>query len=210
MGGDKDENEKPQHEVELDGFWMGKYPVTQGEWMKVMLSNPSDEYKDNYPVTNVSWNDAQNYIQRLNHWVDGKYRLPTEAEWEYACRAGSDQDYCFGNDSIIFPKLRSYALYSSILLPVYNLAVGGKKSNSWGLHDMHGNVLEWCQDWYENNYYSCSPRKNPLGPKEGFFRVSRGGAFPHPPEWLRSAKRFEDAPGYYCSLLGFRLARTFP
>jgi formylglycine-generating enzyme required for sulfatase activity len=142
-----DDNEKPVHQVTISqAFYMGKYEVTQGQWQSVMGTNPS-AFKDcggNCPVDNVSWDDVQNFINKLNETNDGfRYRLPTEAEWEYACRAGTTGDYA-GN-------LSEMAWYSENSGRKTH-AVGSKRLNDWGLADMHGNVQEWCQDWYHNSY----------------------------------------------------------
>jgi len=173
--GEENEDEHPQHQVTISkGFQMLKYEVTQAQWEAVMGSNPSYFSGDNNPVEEVSWNDCQSFISRLNELdSDYTYRLPTEAEWEYCCRAGSDAKYCFGDDE---GQLDQYAWHG------YNSndkthPVGEKKPNAWGLYDMHGNVWEWCQDWYDSDYYEYSPNIDPQGPISGSFRVNRGGSF---------------------------------
>src|SRR5262249_4981511 len=138
-------------------FEMGKYEVTQEQWQAVMSNNPSHFKGANLPVDTVSWNDAQEYIKRLNAQNDGyTYRLPTEAEWEYACRAGRMGDYTESLDEMAWYERNS----ANETHPV-----GQKKANGWGLYDMQGNVSEWCQDWFAEDYYSHSPSIDPTGPK---------------------------------------------
>ncbi len=176
MGSNEGEsNEKPVHEVCVDGFWMGKYEVTQGQWEKVMGNNPSSfKASDSHPVETVSWNDVQDFIRKLNALGKGGFRLPTEAEWEYACRSGGKQEtYCGGND---VNRVAWYWENSG----EKTHPVGEKAANGLGLYDMSGNVWEWVSDWYKKDYYGKSPRNNPKGPSNGFYR------------------------------LGFRLARTNP
>lgn len=145
-------DEKPRHQVTISqSFWLGKYEVTQAEWYKVMGNNPAGFKSEKvggdsrrHPVENVSWNDAQEFIRRLNGMEDASnYRLPTEAEWEYACRAGSTGDYA--------GDLNAMTWYGENAGNTTH-PVGQKRPNAWGLYDMHGNVWEWCQDWYEGNY----------------------------------------------------------
>jgi formylglycine-generating enzyme required for sulfatase activity len=143
-------NEKPVHQVTINySFYMGKYEVTQAQWQSLMGNNLSN-FRDcggNCPIEHVSWEDAQNFINKLNESNDGfRYRLPTEAEWEYACRAGTTGDYA-GNPS----EMAWYWENSGIKTH----AVGGNQPNAWGLFDMHGNVWEWCQDWYHGTYYGA-------------------------------------------------------
>ncbi|NGZ29494.1 MAG: formylglycine-generating enzyme family protein, partial [Magnetococcales bacterium] len=203
---DGDVDEKPVHGVSVSGFEMGKYEVTQGQWKAVMGSNPSffGSCGDSCPMEKVSWNDTQEFIKNLNN--DRRdtctYRLPTEAEWEYACRSGGqDEKYCGGND---VDRVAWYAGHSlSKTHPV-----GLKTGNGLGLYDMSGNVFEWVSDWYGDKYYAISPRDNPQGPSGGSYRVNRGGG------WFggvaRSADRDYVDPGYRNNSLGFRLARTCP
>jgi formylglycine-generating enzyme required for sulfatase activity len=193
-------DEKPVHQVTISqAFYMGRYEVTQGQWQAVMGSNPS-HFKDcggNCPVEEVSWDDAQDFINKLNENNDGfKYRLPTEAEWEYACRAGTTGDYA-GN----LKKMAWYLINSGFKTH----PVGGKQPNGFGLYDMHGNVSEWCQDWYDEDYYASSPATDPQGPSSGHRRVLRGGEWQLLPTDLRSACRSDLMPDYRLNLDGFRV-----
>jgi formylglycine-generating enzyme required for sulfatase activity len=165
-----------------------------------MGKNPSSFKGDNLPVENVSWNDAQEFIRKLNQ-ADSKYqyRLPTEAEWEYACRAGTTGDYA-GN-------LDAMAWYSSNAGSSTH-PVGQKQANKWGLYDMHGNVWEWCQDWYDSDYYRQSPGADPTGPTAGSYRVFRGGEWSSNADNCRAAYRYDNSPGYRIYFRGFRLLRT--
>jgi len=194
-------DEKPVHRIRLSHpFEMGKYEVTQAQWEAVMGNNPSEFKGANLPVENVSWDDAQEFIQRLNARNDGYiYRLPTEAEWEYACRAGSSGNYA--------GKLAAMAWYDDDSDNTTH-PVGTKKPNAWGLCDMYGNVFEWCQDWYDSNYYAQSPTVDPQGPQSGSFRVKRGGSWVFPASFSRSAARDLYSPVYHFNFLGFRLVRT--
>ncbi len=172
------DHEKPVHRVQISKpFYLGKYQVTQEQWQTVMGHNPSRFTGDlNRPVENVSWNDAQEFLQRLAKKEQGKtYRLPTEAEWEYACRAGSTGKYCFGDEEA---KLKEYGWYEENS-GMRTYPVGQLTSNAWGLYDMHGNVWEWVQDWYAEDYYKqrSVPDVDPQGPENGQSRVLRGGAF---------------------------------
>ncbi|MBU4295114.1 MAG: SUMF1/EgtB/PvdO family nonheme iron enzyme [Desulfobulbaceae bacterium] len=198
--GDGDTDEKPVHEVCVDGFYMGKYAVTQGQWEKIMVSNPS-EFKsgDDFPVENVSWDDTQEFIGKLNAQTGKKYRLPTEAEWEYAARSGGKKEkYAGGNNA------KAVAWYEDNSRGKTH-RVGTKNANGLGLHDMSGNVWEWCQDWFDKGYYSSSPRNNPQGPSSGSYRVDRGGSWRSLPGGVRAANRDRGAPDYRLNYLGFRL-----
>jgi formylglycine-generating enzyme required for sulfatase activity len=190
-----------QHEVTLTKpFYMGKYEVTQEQWEAVMGNNPSKEKGKKLPVTNVSWEDCQEFIKKLNKKTDGGYRLPTEAEWEYACRAGTTTAYSFGDE--MTPKEANYS-DSNIGKPV---AVGSYKANAFGLYDMHGNVWEWCEDWWED--YPAEAVTDPKGPAKGENRVLRGGSFNNSASIARSSFRNYLSPTYRYSDYGFRLARN--
>jgi len=191
--------EKPPHAVCLDDFTMGKFEVTQAEWETVMGTNPSHVKGGQNPVENVSWDDTQGFIAKLNQRTGLKYRLPTEAEWEYACRSGGKQEkYCGGNDldSLAWDKTNSKKKTHP---------VGQKKANGLGLYDMSGNVWEWCEDRHQENYYATSPRLNPVGPAVGTSRVFRGGAWDAGPWVARSSSRNGNAPDVRAANLGFRL-----
>ncbi|MFL6274196.1 MAG: formylglycine-generating enzyme family protein [Blastocatellia bacterium] len=193
--------EKPVHRVRLSQpFEMSKYEITQAQWEAVMGNNPSYFKGGNRPVEQVSWYDAQEFIERLNALDDGyAYRLPTEAEWEYACRAGSKGDYAGNLEAMAWVDSNS----ENMTHPV-----GTKQANAWGLYDMYGNVFEWCQDWYDQDYYTQSSDVNPLGPASGSFRVKRGGGWMFPAGFARSAARDLFAPAYRFNYVGFRLVRT--
>jgi formylglycine-generating enzyme required for sulfatase activity len=205
--------DETQHQVTLTkGFYMGVTEVTQGQWQKVMGSNPS-RFKDcgeNCPVDSVSWNKVQEFIGKLNQQEGGKtYRLPTEAEWEYACRAGSAtalangdiRETRFGPD----PNLGEMGWYLGNS-DARTHQVGRKKPNGWGLFDMHGNVNEWCYDWYGK--YPSGEVTNPEGQSSGSDRVIRGGSWHDTAGVCRSAVRYGYTPVNWSDDLGFRLVRT--
>jgi len=195
---------KPVHEVCLDGFWIGKYEVTQGQWKRVMGSNPSHFKKgDNYPVEKVSWKNAKKFIGKLNSMKDGKFRLrlPTEAEWEYAARSGGKaEQYAGGNDvdRVAWHRNNGYRTHPA----------GTKAPNGLGIYDMSGNVWEWCEDIYSDTAYSKHQRNNPIYMGKGSDRVIRGGCWFYGYGWCRSGLRVRNTPRYRCDYLGFRLARN--
>ncbi len=194
-------DDETQHRVTLTkGFWMGETQVTQSLWNKVMGLNPSDHNSgSNYPVESVSWNDCQVFLQKLNALalLDGfKWALPTEAQWEYACRAGTIGAYG-GNGCL--DEMGWYQENSGN----ETHPVGQKRANAWGLHDMHGNVVEWCQDWY--GAYPDGQQTDPLGPALGHDRVLRGGGYWDNPQYCRSACRVRLDPSYRRWSFGFRL-----
>jgi len=199
------DSDERQHRVTLTkGFYMQTREVTQGEWKEVMGPNFSyfSNGGDNCPVENVSWDNVQGFIQELNQRAGGKkYRLPTEAEWEYACRAGSATTYCFGSDK---SGLGEYAWYNNNSCEKTQ-PVGQKKPNAWGLYDMHGNIYEWCKDW--KGEYPTYPVIDPTGPARGSFRVLRGGSWYCKAAPCRSANRCNGSPGRGYRHLGFRLLR---
>ncbi len=195
-------DEGPQHRVTIShGFYMGKYEVTQAQWKAIMGNNPSRFKGDNLPVEEVSWNDVQKFIQKLNRQTGLHFRLPTEAEWEYACRGGTDTAFCYGDSE---SQLGDYAWYGSNSNSKTH-PVGQKQPNAWGLYDMHGNVWEWCSDWYDSDYYKNSPSTDPTGPATGDLRVFRGGSWYNSAQYCRSALRDWNDPSSRFHNLGFRL-----
>jgi formylglycine-generating enzyme required for sulfatase activity len=189
------EDEKPVHRVRITRpFEMGKYEVTQAQWEAVMGSNPSRFKGPGRPVEEVSWNDAQEFLGKLNAVGDGyRYRMPSEAEWEYAARAGTTGDHASNLDAMAWYDANS----GSQTHPV-----GAKQPNGWGLHDMHGNVWEWCQDWYDQSYYRSSPAADPTGPASGTSRVLRGGSWVNFASYARSAYRGRSGPAGRTSVSG--------
>ena len=200
-----DSDEQPVHTVNITrSFDMQKTEVTGGQWRDVMGSNPSlfNSLCDGCPVDNVSWNDIQEFIIRLNAQDPGRnYRLPTEAEWEYAARAGTTGDY--GGTG----NLDEMGWYGDDSGSPTAQLVARKQPNAWGLYDIHGNVWEWVQDWY-SHYNSQSPTDDPVGPTTGASRVLRGGAWNEPASSARSAHRNNNIPSSRFHHYGFRLART--
>ena len=208
MGSDDSDaydDEKPVHTVHItQPFYLGKYEVTQGQWQAVTGNNPSNFKGDpNRPVESVSWDDVQEFIRRLNSREGGAtYRLPTEAEWEYAARAGSQTRWSFGDEA---SQLGRYAWYDGNAGRQTH-PVGQLQPNPWGLYDMHGNVWEWVQDWYGS--YASGAAVDPAGPASGSGRVYRGGGWDFTARGCRSANRGVDEPGFRLDSLGFRLLRV--
>jgi formylglycine-generating enzyme required for sulfatase activity len=209
MGADKnfeeaDDDETPQHLVSISRpFYLGKYEVTQAQWTAMMGNNPSRVKGRSNPVEQVSWHDVQAFIKRLNAKEGhNRYRLPTEAEWEYAARAGTTGAYSFGDDAA---GLGGYGWYRDNSGDKPH-PVGQKQPNAWGLYDMHGNVLEWVQDWYSDEYYGNNPSTDPICLSSGPTRVVRGGALSCSARDCRSAYRDYFAAGNRHNDLGFRLA----
>jgi hypothetical protein len=201
MGSNESDDEKPVHRVKIaKGFWMGKYPVTQEQYEAVTGDNPSYFKGDRNPVEQVSWDEAVAFCGEIGA------RLPTEAEWEYACRAGSKTAYYTGNREADLARAGWYETNSG----AKTQPVGKKVANAWGLYDMHGNVWEWCQDWYDKSYYENSPDEDPQGPGSGSARVLRGGSWINPPVNCRSANRRRDFPDYRYVTIGFRVCLDFP
>lgn len=173
----REKDEGPVHKVTIkEPFYLGKFEVTQEQWQKVMENNPSGFKSENLPVEGVSWDDAEEFVKRLNGMEgNDKYRLPSEAEWEYACRAGSTKKYSFGNDET---KLVDYAWYLNNSEGMTH-PVGQKKPNPWGLYDMYGNVWEWVQDTSHLNY-SSAPSDGSAWVYGGRYHVARGSSFNRP------------------------------
>jgi len=184
-------------------FYLGKYLVTQAQWLAIMGTNPSRFPGEDRPVESVSWDDVQVFIRMLNaREGSNKYRLPTEAEWEYAARAGATTAYCFGSDARL---LDAYAWYAANARGTTH-PVGQRQPNAWGLYDMHGNVWEWVQDWYGT--YPEAPARDPQGPSTGSHRLRRGGGWHSDARECSAAYRSTIKAGDCYSTLGFRLLRT--
>ncbi|MEO0835440.1 MAG: formylglycine-generating enzyme family protein [Cyanobacteria bacterium J06642_3] len=168
--GEGQKDEKPQHEVTVSSFWMGKYPITQAQYQQVMGKNPSRFKGDNHPVETVSWEDTVEFCQRLSQQTEKEYRLPSEAEWEYACRAGTTTPYNFGDT--ITNKLANYSGNVG-----ETNTVGKYLPNAFGLCDMHGNVWEWCEDNWHNNYQDAPNDASAWLSGNSYSKILRGGSF---------------------------------
>jgi formylglycine-generating enzyme required for sulfatase activity len=215
MGSPSDEllrksNEGPQHRVRItNDFYIGSTEVTQAQYAAIMETNPSHFKGEDNPVETVSWNNAVEFCRKLSEMEGKKYRLPTEAEWEYACRAGTTTPFYTGET--IDTSQANYngrEVYGNGTKGVFRrgtIAVGGFPPNAFGLYDMHGNVWEWCQDWYASNYYSTSPATDPQGPSTGDHRVLRGGCWIVYPRSCRSTVRDWNTPVNRLSSNGFRI-----
>ena len=196
--------ESPQHNVRITRpFYFGVYEVRQAEYENVMGTNPSYFKGADNPVEQLSWDDAVQFCKRLSAKEGRTYRLPTAAEWEYACRAGTRTRYSFRDD---LASLKEYAWYMENSERKAH-PVGERKPNAWGLRDMHGNVWEWCADWFDD-YYAVSPTNDPPGPEVGVNRVSRGGGWRLDAGYCRSANRYGVSPSDRGYDLGFRVARS--
>jgi formylglycine-generating enzyme required for sulfatase activity len=216
---DRSDSEGPQHEVRIGSFALGKHPVTFAQWDAALaagakLEKPSDQGwgRGDRPVINVSWNDAQAYIAFLNGGAEGPYRLPSEAEWEYACRAGTTTPFSFGQTistaQANYDGNHTYGAGKKGEFRQKTTPVGAFPANAFGLHDMHGNVWEWCEDCWNANYNDAprDGRVNTTGDCSN--RVNRGGSWYSNPTGLRSASRDRSTPTIRSDILGFRLART--
>lgn len=194
--------EKPVHVACVNDFFIGKYEVTQGQWRRVMGDNPAHFSKcgDDCPVEQVSWDDVQKFIRKLNRQTGGQYRLPTEAEWEYAARSGGKREmFSGGGDADVLA-------WNAINSGGMTRRVGTKQANGLGIYDLSGNVWEWVQDWYGS--YTNGRQVNPPGPTSGFFRVFRGGSWSQQVENSRASIRFYNVPETRTNFVGFRLARS--
>lgn len=197
-----DADEKPAHQVCLDDYYIGKYEVTQGQWQQLMGTSPSffSSCGKNCPVESINWDEAQDFISKLNRLNDRTFRLLTEAEWEYACRSGGKEErYCGGDD------VNAVAWFDKNSQSQPH-PVGGKQPNGLGIYDMSGNVWEWVTDHYQKNYYSNAPPNNPEGPATGLKRVMRGGSWYNDPRNVRARIRGGDEPDHRSINLGFRVA----
>ncbi len=208
---DRQSDEGPIHTVTIsEGFWLGKYEVTQAQWESIM--GAWDFYFDGnptHPAEFVSWNDIMNdFLPDINDTETGApWRLPTEAQWEYAARAGTTTRFCCGDDPS-YSEIDQYAWYWDNSGGTTH-PVGQKLPNAWSLYDMSGNVFEWCSDWYGENYYSSSPSADPTGPSTSTYRVVRGGSWAHYVRFCRSALR-SPGPPIRSEFIGFRLVRSGP
>ena len=217
MGNPENKDERPAHQVTFaSSFWMQTTEVTQAQWKAVMNTHPwsgTANVRDggNYPASQMTWPDAQEFIKKLNALDPGHgYRLPTEAEWEYACRAGSTGTYSFGNDR---SKLKDYAWFdenASRAGESYAHAVAQKKPSAWGLYDMHGNNWEWCQDSYRDNYQGASPSGAALVIPDVESHVYRGGSFRNAERFTRASARSGLDVGDYNDNIGFRVVMQSP
>ncbi len=202
-----EEAEEPPHEVTISkDFWMQTTETTQGQWEAVMGKNPSGFKGADLPVEQVSWNNGQEFLKKLDEkakdQLKGKAaKLPTEAEWEYACRPGEKGKWCFGDDE---KKLGDYAWYEKNSDEKTH-PVGQKKANAWGLYDMHGNVWEWCEDWYRETSPSEAVT-DPTGPAKGEYRCLCGGSWSIVEYGTRSAIRYWSEPTFRIADVGLRVA----
>ena len=199
QGSDAWDDEKPTHSVTLSSYYICKYEVTQALWRAVMGSNPSNFKGDNLPVECVSWNDCQTFINRLNSYTGRNFRLPTEAEWEFAARGGNYSRHYKYSGSNYIDDVAWYGDNSSDRTH----PVGTKQANELGLYDMSGNVWEWCSDWYGS--YSSYSQSNPTGPNGGSSRVRRGGSWSSIARYCRSSDRGSGTPGGSYDNFGLRL-----
>ena len=199
-------DEKPVHRVCVGDFYLGKTEVTQKQWDDIIGNNPSKFQCGDCPVERVSWNSVQEFIKKLNEKTGMNYRLPTEAEWEYAARSGGWKEQWVGTNNE--EKIGEYAWYGYTAKGRTH-AVGEKTPSGIGLYDMMGNVWEWCSDWYDKKYYEHSPSKDPQGPSEGTNRVIRGGGWRSKNNGLRTTDRNDFTPtSKKFNDIGFRLARS--
>ena len=196
-----DDDEKPQHEVTLSNYYIGETEVTQELWETVMDSNPSEFKGPKLPVENVSWDDCQEFILKLNEKTGKTFRLPTEAEWEYAARGGKkSKGYTYSGSNAI----DDVAWYDGNSGEITH-KVSTKQANELGIYDMSGNVYEWCQDWYGKTYYENSSTTDPQGPTSGASRVLRGGSWYGIAQGCRVANRIIGYPGSRRNFIGLRL-----
>ena len=204
-------NQFPQHTVRITRpFYVGTTEVTQGQYVAVMNARPwirKDFVKEgsDYPATYVDWDHAVEFCRRLSAKEGREYRLPTEAEWEYACRGGVTTLFCFGDDTSRWNEYAWFHANTRAVGEKYPHKVAQKKPNAFGLYDAHGNAWEWCGDWYAGDYYQHSPVENPFGPRNGTRRVYRGGCWSNEPAHCLSSYRYGLDPTYCSFHLGFRV-----
>jgi len=206
MGDDFNDGDREEclvHEICIDDFYMGKFEVTQGQWKAIKGRNPSKNKRgDLYPVEDVSWNDIEDFIKVLNEKTGRFFRLPTEAEWEYAAREGGRKEKWSGTNNE--SDVSAYAWYDGNAQRDTH-PVGQKRPNALSIYDMTGNVSEWVGDWYDRSYYEESPRSNPNGPSSGGDRIYRGGSYKDNAKDIRSVKREKKSNRRSDSTIGFRL-----
>lgn len=200
QGSDADDDEKVTHRVTLSTYYIGETEVTQALWEAVMGSNPSTWKESSLPVEQVSWEDCQNFVRELNRMTGKNFRLPTEAEWEFAARGGNKTTGCKYSGSNAIDRVAWYTSNSGSKTH----EVKTKSPNDLGIYDMSGNVWEWCYDWYGS--YSSSPQTNPTGASSGSYRVRRGGSWNFSVGFCRVSRRLIGAPSFRCDYLGLRLA----
>ncbi len=220
----RDKDEGPQRPVHVSSFWMSETEITQGQWQGLMGSNPASGHGmgSNYPVYYVSWNDItgndaegnDGFLEKLNTLGKGVFRLPTEAEWEYACRAGSQAAFCFGDGGCVNgcdPNCLAsqYMWFCGNNSPNLAKAVHQKKPNAFGLYDMHGNVREWCHDPYEGDFIEGMEQSSKTVGDNLILRCVRGGAWFQTLKGVRSANRYWYNPGYRLGWIGFRIASSY-
>jgi len=218
--------EGPQHEVTISKpFYMGVFEVTQEQYEQVMGVNPSSFKGAKNPVENVSWDDAVEFCQKLSARTGKRVMLPTEAQWEYACRAGTTTAFHTGDvlkpgqANAVFAQISKPGVWDAIMAWVGESSAqkttqtrpaGSFPPNGFGLYGMHGNVWEWCSDWYDGDYYANSPKTDPQGPEGGSYRVLRGGCWDSSPAVCRSAYRLWSSPDSRYFVIGFRVSVDLP
>lgn len=214
------DDEQPRRIISItEGLYMGESEVTQRQWTQVMNTQPwtdlhNVEIGPDYPAVGITWNEANEFCKKLSAWARREYRLPTEAEWEYACRAGTSTLYSFGDDHTL---LNDHAWWGALSLTGGSIQdgphareVAKKNPNPYGFYDMHGNIFEWCNDWYDENAYKEAPDDDPKGPEKGQFRVYRGGAWDCTDLECRSADRHRSDPSHRAPNIGFRVVMKAP
>jgi len=218
MGGNDDPKnesqgiEKPKHPVRITkGFYLGKYEVTIEQYRALIGKDPShfpnSAEEPNRPVTRIAWNDANEFCRLVSEKTRSAVRLPTEAEWEYACRAGSDTEWSHCTNANALVEYAWFGAHGQ----GWSHSVGTKKPNAWGLYDIHGNAMEWVADWYGADYYATSPLWDPTGPATGTLRIKRGGGTSHSGEYhARSATRYIYPPDQVRADTGFRVVLMLP
>ena len=199
----EDSDEKPTHSVTVSSFYMGQTEVTQAQWKAVMGNNPSIFEGDNLPVENVTYEDAQAFCRELSRLTGKTYRLPTEAEWEYAARGGNKSQGCKYSGSHSIDRVAWYDGNSGDIINSSTHPVATKQANELGLYDMSGNVTEWCSGWYGS--YSSSSQTNPKGASSGQYRVGRGGSWSHDARYCRVSYRHSIARSHCHHTRGFRV-----